>query len=287
MSTSTLLAANLFNVNGLIAVITGGGTGIGLMMTKALSLNGASKIYILGRRSSVLQSATLQSPHNNIIPVVCDITSKESLQAAVDKIRAETGYINVLIANSGISGPQIAVSPGSGIEEFQRQCWESGVEEFTETFGTNVAGAWYSVIAFLGLLDEGNKRGDREGGLGVKSQVVLTSSIGGFNRLVPGGYAYGQSKAALTLMMKQLSTGLVPYGIRCNALAPGLFPSDLAAGLIGPGIFPKEKLPAERIGTEEEMAGCILFLTSRAGGYCNGLVLVVDGGRLSVMPATY
>ena len=66
-----------------------------------------------------------------------------------------------------------------------------------------------------------------------------------------------------------------------------MYPSDLAAGLIGDGVFPKEKIPAQRSGTPEDMAGVILFLTSRAGAYCNGNVVVTDGGRLSVMPAVY
>jgi len=66
-----------------------------------------------------------------------------------------------------------------------------------------------------------------------------------------------------------------------------VFPSELASGIIGAGVFSKDRIPAQRVGTEEEMAGMILFLTSQAGGYCNGLVLVSDGGRLSVNPATY
>ncbi len=61
----------------------------------------------------------------------------------------------------------------------------------------------------------------------------------------------------------------------------------MAAGLIGNGEFPKSKLPAQRPGTVEDMAGVVLFLTSRAGAYCNGNVLLTDGGRLSVMPSTY
>ena len=81
------------------------------------------------------------------------------------------------------------------------------------------------MIAFLGLLDKGNKKGNVE----QTSQVIGTSSIGGFNRAVPGGYAYGQSKAATTHLMKQMATGLVPYGIRANVLAPGcrFFPPSL------------------------------------------------------------
>jgi len=81
----------------------------------------------------------------------------------------------------------------------------------------NTVAAWYTITAFLGLLDAGNKKGNVE----QKSQVIATSSIGGFNRNVPGGFAYGQSKAATTHMMKQLATALAPLGIRSNTLAPG------------------------------------------------------------------
>ena len=61
----------------------------------------------------------------------------------------------------------------------------------------------------------------------------------------------------------------------------------MAAGIIGDGVFPRSVIPAERVGTEEDMAGCILFLTSRAGAYCTGNVMLLDGGRLSMVPATY
>lgn len=74
---------------------------------------------------------------------------------------------------------------------------------------------------------------------------------------------------------------------RWTKLTLTVFPSELAAPIIGDGIFPKEKIPLERSGTEEDMAGCILFLTSKAGAYCTGNVLVLDGGRLSLMPSTY
>ena len=66
-----------------------------------------------------------------------------------------------------------------------------------------------------------------------------------------------------------------------------MYPSDLAKDLIGDGIFPKSRIPAERAGTSEDMAGCILYLTSRAGAYVTGNVMLTDGGRLSIMPSTY
>ena len=135
-------------------------------------------------------------------------------------IKSETGYINVLIANSGTIGAQSShpVDPNSSsIDEFQKAWFDTPIEEYTQTFNLNTSAVWYTIVAFLGLLDEGNKKGNVE----QKSQVIATSSIGSFNRNVPGGYAYGQSKAATTHLIKQLATSLVPYGIRSNAIAPG------------------------------------------------------------------
>jgi NAD(P)-dependent dehydrogenase (short-subunit alcohol dehydrogenase family) len=255
------------------------------MMARALALNGAHKVYIVGRRKEVLVAASKSVTTNHIIPLVGDVTSKEALASIISTITSEVGYVNLLIANSGMLGPQAAqkITPDSSIADFQKAWGEASIEDFTETFKLNTTAVWFTILAFLGLLDAGNKKGNVE----QKSQVITTSSIGAFNRLVPGGFAYGQSKAATTHMMKQLATNLAPFGIRCNILAPGLFPSELAAGIIGDGIFPKSVIPLERVGTEEDMAGFILFLASRAGAYCTGTVVVVDGGRLSLMPATY
>ena len=215
---SSLEAANLFSASGLVAVITGGGSGIGLMMARALALNGAYKVYIVGRRKEVLDAATKQSPHGNIVPVVGDVTSKDSLESLVNKVEKEVGYVNVVIANSGIGGPQSTpITKETSLEDFQSSLWNQSIDEYTSTFAVNTSAVFFTVVAFLKLLDAGNKKGNVE----QKSQVIATSSIGGFNRNVPGGYAYGQSKAATTLLMKHMATQLVPYGIRSNVIAPG------------------------------------------------------------------
>ena len=215
---SSVDASKIFRVDDLVAVITGGGSGIGLMMTKALALNGAHKVYIIGRRLEVLEEATKESPHGNIIPIVGDVTSKSSLEAVVKQIEGEVGYINVLIANSGIAGPQSKPQNTlKSIDEFRSEMWKLSFEEFTNTFHVNTTAVFFTTIAFLGLLDAGNKRKNVE----QLSQVIATSSIAGFSRQPPGGYAYGLSKAACTHLVKQLATTLVPYDIRANALAPG------------------------------------------------------------------
>lgn len=254
------------------------------MMAKALAANGASKVYIVGRRKEVLEAAARESPDGRIIPLVGDVTSKDSLRSIALQVEREVGYVNVLIANSGISGPQTSpITPQTSLQDYQSALWNLPLEEYERTFAVNVTAVHYTLVAFLHLLHAGNEKNNVK----QKSQFIVTSSIGGFNRNVPGGYPYGQSKAAATHLIKQFSTQMVPYGIRANAIAPGLYPSELSAPIVGTGVTSKDKIPAERVGSEEDMAGCILYLTSRAGAYLNGNVIVTDGGRLSIMPSTY
>jgi len=285
MATTSIEAANLFNANGMVAVITGGGSGIGAMMARTLSLNGAEAVYIIGRREDALKKVAASVSTGNIRPLVGDVTSKESLVSLAAIIEKEVGYVNVVIANSGVGGPQSKPTAEVSLQDFVKQELAVPEEETLKTFEVNVVGVWYTFMSFLQLLDAGNKKGN----LKQKSQVIATSSIASFNRAVPGGFAYGQSKAGTTALVKQLATNLVPYEIRANAIAPGLYPSDMADPIIAKvgGAWPKEKLPLQRVGSEEDMAGVVLFVTSLAGGYLNGNVVVTDGGRLSVMPGTY
>lgn len=256
------------------------------MITRALALNGASKIYIIGRREGPLQETASSVPTNNIIPVVGDVTSKDSLKSIADRIEQEVGYVNLVIANAGVIGPQHRVDPAQvSLEDWVQGFWNHSFEEYQRTFEANVAGVWFTTLAFLSLLDKGNKKGNYP----VESQVIATSSIAGFNRRAPGGLPYGQSKAATTHMMKQLSTVLAPYHIRTNVLAPGIFPSEMGDGMIAHygGKLPEAVVPAGRPGSEEEMGGMVLAMSGRAGGYLNGNVLVIDGGRLATMPGVY
>ncbi|KAM0820011.1 hypothetical protein AB5N19_05829 [Seiridium cardinale] len=294
-SASAVQAAQLFNVDGLVAVVTGGGTGIGLMMAKALAENGAAAVYIVGRRQDVLDSAAASIGKSSVKTLVCDVTSKESLQRAADTVKQEVGYLNLLICNSGIAGPQTPrpTAPAHAqltVEEFAAANWDVPVDEYTKTFALNATGVWYTTMAFLALLDAGNKKGN----VVQKSQVIATSSIGGFNKAsspprydAPGGYAYGQSKAAATHLVKQLAVALPTWDIRANVLCPGLYPSEMSAPIIEKGGIGKNMIPLCRAGDESDMGGTILYLASRAGAYCNGTVIVSDGGRLGTFPSTF
>ncbi|KAK1145527.1 hypothetical protein N8T08_004085 [Aspergillus melleus] len=289
MDTSSSIT-NLFDVKGIVAVITGGGSGLGLFMTRALATNGAKKVYILGRRKDVLNRAASEFKQGNVIPVQCDVTNQDELKAAVQFIEQDTGYINVLIANSGIAGPSGNVPAGANIAQVQEALWKIPMQEFSNTFHVNCTATFYTAIGFLGLLDAGNQNNSYPQG---RSQVIAMSGIASFNRRVTAGFAYGASKSATTLMFKILATYLAPYRIRANVLCPGLFPTDLTTGLINgknaaeEGAFPADQIPAERAGMPQDIMGPLLYLVSRAGAYCNGNCVITDGGRLSVTPATY
>ncbi|KAF4773475.1 short-chain dehydrogenase [Colletotrichum scovillei] len=292
----------IFRVDGIVAVITGGGTGIGLTMARALVSQGAAKVYILGRRLEMLEAAAKEHP--NLIPHKCDVTSKEDLQSIVDRITKEVGYVNLVIANSGVLGPSVRFNPAHSISDLKKILFDDfSMTEMTEVLHVNITAAFFTMSAFLELLDAGNKNAlkggfgkpDREGSdvIAIQSQVIFTSSISAFSRHFSSTPPYLASKTAIMQLTKQASSQLARHGIRVNGIAPGLFPSEIAAGLIGDRKPDCESpddtkfIPARRFGGDEEMTGAILYLTSRSGSYSNGSIMVMDGGRLSAMASSY
>ncbi|KAK5636710.1 hypothetical protein RRF57_012422 [Xylaria bambusicola] len=199
-------------------------------MAKALANAGATKVYILGRRKEVLEEAA--KAHESLHPIVCDVGIKESLQAAVDAITKESSYVNLVIANSGILGPAARFHPDSTIKDLKQRLFDNvSMDEFSQTMNINVTGAYFTMLAFLELLDAGNENA-RKGGFGaplsagntvpsVQSQVLFISSISAYSRAWLSAPSYSASKAAIEHLAKHASTNLAPYSIRVNAMAPG------------------------------------------------------------------
>ena len=240
------------------------------MMTKAFANNGAAKVYIVGRRKEKLDEAVRETgSRGNVIGIVGDVNSKESLMQTAEQIKKDVGFVNLLICNSGVYSPPVANPAQDSVAEYARKALEQGPEVWNEGFATNTTAVAFTSFAFLELLDAGNKKGNCAGR---KSQILVTSSISGYLR-VPGAVgAYPLTKAATTHLVKGLSGALVPYSIRVNALAPGLFPSDLAAGIIAKGgeskqdpstegAFDKSWIPAERLGMSSFLSStsCLLM----------------------------
>jgi NAD(P)-dependent dehydrogenase (short-subunit alcohol dehydrogenase family) len=289
--------SQLFSVEGMVVVITGGGTGIGLLMTKAFALNGAKKVYIIGRRKEKLDEAAKLSP-NNIVPLVGDVTSKENLVSIAETIKNDVGYVNLVCCNSGTMPKPVGIKPTeTTVAEYARRALELEPQDWNDTFATNTTSIAFTTFAFLELLDAGNKQNPNSAPGRPSSQVLVTSSIGGYLRAPGSNMAYCASKAAATHLVKHLAGTLAPFNIRINGLAPGLFPTELAGDVIAAvgakgdpleeGSISSSIIPATRIGREEDMVGTVMYLASAAGAYLNGNVTVLDGGRVSQLPGTY
>ncbi|KAL1899791.1 hypothetical protein Sste5346_002657 [Sporothrix stenoceras] len=304
-ASGTLGVNNLFATTGQVALITGGGTGIGLVMARALAEAGAAKVYIAGRRLAVLEKAAESVnkvlSKEVLVPIELDVTSKESLAAAAAFVEKDSGFLDVVVSNAGISGPQPPAPADNDTTTTLAQWREKQLEvdpsEFQDTFKVNTTAVWFTAVTFLNLLDAGNKRRNDSQGVGrPTSQVIVISSLAGFNRKAPAGFVYGQSKSAATHAAKQLAVLLPRWGIRVNVIAPGPFPSEMTTDFVGAlGAttdqavisIGKEHVPLGRIGDQQDMAGTILYLVSRAGAFLNGNVVLLDGGRLGTFPGMY
>jgi NAD(P)-dependent dehydrogenase (short-subunit alcohol dehydrogenase family) len=169
------------------------------MFAKALATNLAAKVYILGRRLPPLEATASAFP-GTIVPMQCDITSKGSLAAAAARVEQECGFVNCVIANSGAQGPTMYGLPKDRkptLEEVQKYLWDTPMEDFTQAFEVNTTACFYTLVAFLGLLDKGNKSAVGKE-RGVKSQFVVTGSIGALSRRPGMGFAYAGSKMAVS-----------------------------------------------------------------------------------------
>ncbi|KAE8395572.1 hypothetical protein BDV23DRAFT_145198 [Aspergillus alliaceus] len=292
----SLELSNLFSVKGIVAIITGGGTGLGRTVALALDANHAAKVFIIGRREQPLQETAAQAANRSVIPIVADITSQDSLQNAYHAIAAQTSHIDLLFANSGTNGPVTHIPPKSDgspptLAEFRDHHWSHPMTDFTDTLNVNVTGTQYTILAFLPLLDEANKRRpppETNELAPPRPQVIVTSSVAAFvNR--PSGFAYSFSKAALVQLVKVFAANLTPYQIRVNGIAPGLFYSDMARHLfekrgvsgrgISDGSMKPDFIPLTRAGSDEDIAGTILWMAGQSGGYLTGETIVLDGGR--------
>lgn len=282
-------ASKLFGVEGFTCVVTGGGTGIGLMASQALAANGA-KVYITGRRTEALEKAAKSHDPDHggkIIPLgPCDVRKKEDLDRIVTDLQSKEKYINLLVCNAGVAGPK-AEPEHEDAGDLKKKLWENeSVEEWNETFNTDVTSVYFTTVAFLPLLQAAI---EPKGPLPrFASSVITISSMSGLMRHAQGHFSYNAAKGATVHLTKLMSAEFQRAWIRVNSIAPGYFPSEMTAKssddnqkseLPAEKVQEKGHVPAMRGGRDEEMGMTVLYLAKNQ--YVNGEIIAVDGGVLN------
>jgi len=269
---SDLLISTLFNVTGKVAVVTGGGSGIGTMIATGLVQNGA-KVYIASRKESQLEqvcNSLNEKGPGSCHYIVADLSSKAGCDHLANAIKQREKKIHILVNNSGATW-------GAPYDNFPE------VEGWDRVMSLNVKGIFYLTQSLTELLAKDAHNRD-------PGRVINISSIAGFATIAHGGtlspagsgtWSYATSKAAVNHLTTLLATTLAPKYITVNAICSGVFPSKMTAfGLKKQGDAMAKAQPMGRVGEPSDMAGVALFLVSPAASHVTGNHIKLDGGAL-------
>ncbi|HEY1743670.1 MAG TPA: glucose 1-dehydrogenase [Granulicella sp.] len=246
-------------LNGKIAVVTGGSSGIGFATAKAFVNEGAT-VYITGRRKEALETAASKIGQG-CIAVVGDTAKAEDTKALYDRIRTEQGRVDIVFANAGIAEYGVF----GQIEEAQ----------YERIFGTNVKGVIFGVQAALPLMPDGGS-------------IILNGSVVGSKGL-PANSVYAATKAAIRSFARTWTTDLKQRKIRVNVVSPGPIQTEGMEALLGSGEIGSARreqisvgVPLGRMGRPEEIASAVVFLASDEASFISGAEFFVDGGFAQV-----
>jgi NAD(P)-dependent dehydrogenase (short-subunit alcohol dehydrogenase family) len=246
-------------LNGKVALVTGGNSGIGLATAKLFASEGAH-VYITGRDQSKLDSA-VKEIGSNVTAVQLDVTKLKDLDHLYEQIKKEKGRLDVIFANAGVFN----YAPVESITE----------EHYDGIFDSNVKGLVFTVQKTLPLLPDG-------------ASIILNGSIVCSKGLASNSI-YSASKAAVRSFARTWTTDLKARHIRVNVVSPGPIDTPALRDLYNSTETGKQRManisnivPLGRMGTPEEIAKAVLFLASDDSSYITGIELFVDGGTAQV-----
>ena len=263
MTVSSLEIPALFSVTGKTALVTGGSSGLGLIMAETLLRAGARVVIASRKQQKCDQALAHLAPFGDCVAVAADVTDagdRARLLAALSHQFGDAG-LNILVNNAGANW-------GAEIEDYPD-------EAFDKVMKTNVSAVFSLTRDLLPLLGKAARADD-------PARVVNIGSMDGLHvpivQRVPT-FAYSASKAALHHLTRTLAVDLGPRHITVNAVAPGFFSSKMADQVLNEyGADIAADSPLGRAGQPEEIAGVLIYLVTRAGAYTNGSVIPVDGG---------
>lgn len=253
----------LFSLSGKTALVTGGATGIGRMAAQGLAGAGA-RVLIASRKLEVCE-ATANALNDmglsgSVEAFMGDVGSEEGVSRLVEEVKQRTDTLNVLMNNAGATW-------GEPLGTFPHKAWE-------RVLSVNITGLFHLTQSLLPLLKSTARPDD-------PARVVNVGSVMGEIAMGDGAYSYSASKAAVHHMTQILAKELAGDHITVNALAPGPFVSNMTA-FVTANQQTREKVgagvPLKRVGSPDDIAGCVLFLCGRGGSYVTGSIIPVSGG---------
>jgi NAD(P)-dependent dehydrogenase (short-subunit alcohol dehydrogenase family) len=249
----------LFDLSGKVAIVTGGGTGIGRQMAQGLAEAGADVVLCARKPERCEQAAEeLRALGVRSLGLRCDVREPAEVDAVVERTRVELGRIDVLVNNAGTSW-------GAPAEDYPLEGWQKVID-------VNLTGV------FLCSQAAGRVMIDQQAG-----KIVNIASVAAFGGAPPelmNAVGYSASKGGVVSFTSDLATKWARHGITVNAIAPGWFPSDMNKVLLeAQGDAYLEHIPLRRFGGPDDLKGAVVFLASRASDYVTGQTLVVDGGQ--------
>ncbi len=245
--------ANKIDLEGRVAVITGGAQGFGRAATERFIASGA-KVAIWDRDMALVEK-TASELGSSVKAFACDVTDPKSVEKARDATLAAFGRIDILVNNAGIAGPTAKV-------------WDYSLEELQMTMRVNLEGPWICCKAIVpGMIAQNYGR------------IVNIASIAG-KEGNPNASAYSASKAALIGLTKSLAKEVATYDISVNAIAPAVARTAILDQVTEEHInFMLSKIPRGRLVTVEEVAALIAWAASSDCSFTTGQVLDISGGR--------
>jgi len=249
---------SLFDLQGKVAVVTGGATGLGGGMSEALAEAGADIVMITRRDASRDTRKRIEAMGRRVHTVVADLGHEETALEAAEQALKAFGKADILVNNAGI----IRRTPAA----------EHSIRDWHEVMNLNLHSV-FVLSQFFG------REMIRQGSGKIINIASMLSFQGGIN--VPG---YASAKHAITGLTKALANEWAGRGIQVNAIAPGYMATDNTAALRADEVRSRqilERIPAGRWGTPDDLKGPVVFLASSASDYMNGHVLCVDGGWMA------
>ena len=246
-----------FSVAGQVALVTGASSGIGLHLAEILALAGA-KVALAARRIDRLEEAcaAIRERGGTCLPVALDVTSRDSIVAALEAVETGLGPLSVLVNNAGV-----VVS---------KPFFQHTEEDWDQVVDTNLKGAWLMAREFAHHLVERKRPG----------RIVNIASVLS-TRTIARVPSYLAAKAGLLHLNGAMAMELARYNILVNAIAPGYIVTDFNREFLmsEAGLKLAARVPMRRVGQVEDLGGALLFLCSPASAYVTGACIAVDGGH--------